>query len=373
MAVAALALLVAACGGGAERAGAGPRSFPVQVAIVKRDTLSVEIDAVGTLQAVLSAQVASQIDGSVSRIEFEEGKRVPQGKALVQLDQRKLRAALQAARAAAEQARTQAANLQRQMERNKSLLAQGAISKQAFDDLQSSYRSASAQVDQAEANAALARAQLADATIRAPFTGRVGERTIDVGDYVRKGDPLFTVTDDDTLQVRFTVPEKYADRLQVGSAMQVKVPSMPNRWFDGDVYFVSPTIDPTNRTVTLKAEIPNSHGELRAGSAADVRLVLQRRSGALVVPEAAIMPRDTLSLVFRIHGGKAVLSPVRVGVRGAGVAEILSGVSAGDTVVTAGQQRLEDGAPVRVTGQGPGVPSDTAPAEMGSDTTDVQG
>lgn len=350
------ALLAAACGGGGA-GGRGAPAFPVEVDVARRDTLSVQLSAVGTLQAQSEAEVASEVDGTVTGIAFEEGSRVPAGKVLVQLDASKLRAALHAAEATAVQARTQADNLELQVERNRGLLAQGAISKQAFDDLQASYRSARAQLDQAEANAALSRQQLADATIRAPFAGRVGERTFDVGDYVRKGDPLFSVTDDDTLQVRFTVPEGYAGRLHPGSTMQVKVPNVPDRWFDGEVYFVSPTVDPLNRTVTLKAGVPNPDGKLRSGSSADVRLVLERRAGAIVIPEAAIVPSDQLMLVFLVRDGRARRTPVQVGARTEGRVEILSGVSAGDTVVTAGQQRLEDGTPVTVQGQGVGLPS----------------
>ncbi|MDP2479795.1 MAG: efflux RND transporter periplasmic adaptor subunit [Candidatus Palauibacterales bacterium] len=361
MAAVAAALLATACGGGGEGA-TSPRTLPVEVDVARRDTLSIELSAVGTLQAQSSAQVASEIDGTVSGIDFEEGSRVPTGKVLVQLDASKLRAALHAAEATAQQARTQSENLERQVQRNEGLLAQGAISKQAFDDLQSSYRSARAQVDQAEANAALARQQLADATIRAPFAGRVGERTFDVGDYVRKGDPLFTVTDDDTLQVRFTVPEGYSDRLHPGSSMQVKSPNVPGRWFDGQVYFVSPTVDPVNRSMTLKAEVPNPDGKLRSGSSADVRLVLERRSGAIVIPEAAIVPSDQQMLVYLVRDGKARRTPVQAGARTEGRVEILSGVAPGDTVVTAGQQRLEDGAPVRIEGRGVGLPAGGRPA-----------
>lgn len=361
-------VLASACGGG-EAASGGERALPVQIAVASRDTLSIEVDAVGTLQAQASAQVASEVDGTVSRIEVLEGAHVPNGKALVQLDASKLAASLEAARAAAEEAKARAGNLERQFERNKQLLSKGAISKQAYDDLGSSYRSAKAQLDQARANVDLARRKLYDATIRAPFAGRVGERRFDVGDYVHAGDPLFTVTDDDTLQVRFTVPEAYVDRLRPGSAMQVKVPSAPGRWFDGQVYFVSPTIDPENRTVTLKANVPNEDGRLRAGSSADVRLVLERRSDAVVVPEAAIVPQGERMIVFAVRGGKAVRVPITAGYRTGDRVEVLSGIGAGDTVVTAGQQRLENGMPVRVEGEGPGVPSDTAPARVGPDTS----
>lgn len=366
-ALTAAALAAGACGGGGT--GGGPaRRLPVETAIARADTVSVELSSVGSLQARTSARVASQAAGQVATIAAREGSRVERGQVLVRLDARKLEAQLHAARAAAERARAQAENLQRQLERNRELRRKGAISRQAFDDLQSSYDAARAQLQQAEADAALARRRRLDADIRAPFAGRLGERTFDVGDYVREGDPLFTVTDDDTLEVRFEVPESYSDRLEPGSPMQVRTPAVPDRWFDGAVSFVSPTVDPVNRTVTLKAQVPNPDGRLRAGSSADVRLVLERRPGAVVLPEAVLVPRQGRTLVFLVSGGKAVRREVTVGVRATGRVEIRSGVSAGDTVVTAGQQRLQDGAPVAIQGPPAGGSPVRADTAAGADT-----
>lgn len=364
---AAAAMAAGACGGGGT-GGGGARQLPVETAIARADTVSVELSSVGSLQAQTSAQVASQANGQVATIGAREGSRVERGEVLMRLDARKLQAQLQAAEAAAERARAQAENLERQLERNRELRQKGAISQQAFDDLQSSYDAARAQLHQAEADAALARRHRLDAIIRAPFAGRLGERTFDVGDYVREGDPLFTVTDDDTLEVRFEVPESYADRLEPGSPMQVRTPAVPGRWFDGVVSFVSPTVDPVNRTVTLKAQVPNPDGRLRAGSSADVRLVLERRPGAVVLPEAVLIPRQGRTLVFLVTGGKAVQREVTVGVRTAGRVEIRSGVTAGDTVVTAGQQRLQDGAPVAIQGEAAGGSPIAADTTAGTDT-----
>jgi len=376
-AVTAAVLVAGACGGGGG-GGATARQLPVETAIARADTVSVELSSVGSLQAQTSAEVASQAKGQVAAIEAREGSRVERGEVLMRLDARKLAAQLQAAEAAAERARAQAKNLERQLERNRELRQKGAISRQAFDDLQAAYDAARAQLHQAEADAALARRQRLDAIIRAPFAGRLGERKFDVGDYVREGDPLFTVTDDDTLEVRFEVPESYADRLEPGSPMQVRTPATPGRWFDGVVSFVSPTVDPVNRTVTLKAQVPNPDGRLRAGSSADVRLVLERRPGAVVLPEAALVPRQGRTLVFVVSGGKAVRREVTVGVRSAGRVEIRSGVAVGDTVVTAGQQRLEDGAAVAIQGPAAGgspiAAADTAAAaDSGTAVADTAG
>lgn len=355
------ALAAAACGG-EEGAAAEARGTPVETATVEQRDLAVTISTVGSLEADASAEVSSQYSGVVSRILFEEGQDVAAGEVLVQLDGEKLRAELEAAEATLTRARAEAANLERQVERNEQLLAQGAISQQAFDDVRTSYESATARMEEARARVSLARRTLQDATIRAPFTGRVGGRDFDVGDYVNEGQPLFPVVDDDTLKVEFTVPEQYVGRLETGLPVRVRVRSQPERWYEGEVYYVSPVVDRANRTVALKARVPNADRQLSAGQFADVRTVIEVRERALVVPEAAVVPRSGRNLVFVIRDGRALQREVSLGERQRGIVEVLSGVSRGDTVVIAGQQRLADSAAVAVLGGQPGTEPGFDPA-----------
>lgn len=351
---------LAACGEGGNRqgaAGAGgaqatPAGTPVETAVARRDTLSSTIRAVGTLEADARVEVRPELDGHVTAIAFEEGQEVREGQVLVRLDQNKLRAQAGAARAAVKRARTTAANLERRLARNDSLLAAGAISEQAYDDLEAEYESAEAALDEAEANLELAEQRLEDATIRAPFDGRVGAREFHTGDYVQLGQTMFTLVDDDPLEVEFSVPERYLSRLDVGSPVRVTVRSDPGRPVSGEVSFVSPYVDPSTRTVDLKARVPNPGSELRAGQFASVVMELESREG-VVVPEAAVVPRQDRRLVFVVRNGTARQRSVQLGERTRGSVEILSGVSAGDTVVVAGHQRLADGAAVSVTGTGP--------------------
>ena len=357
------AVALAACGpaGGAD--SERPSGTPVETAPVEQRDLAVTVSSVGSLEADQSAEVASQYSGVVSGIRFREGQEVRRGEVLVRLDGEKLRAELEAAEAAVVRARAEARNLSRQLERNEQLLERGAISQQAFDDVQTAYESAQARLEEALARASLARRTLEDATIRAPFEGRVGGRGFDVGDYVTEGRALFPVVDDDTLKVEFTVPEQYVGRLEPGLSVRVQVRSQPERWYEGDVYFVSPTVDRANRTVTLKARVPNEGRRLSAGQFADVRTVIEVREKALVVPEAAVVPRSGRNLVFVVEGGQALQREVELGVRQRGIVQVVSGVARGDTVVIAGQQRLADSAAVTVsafqTEGGPGY--DTLP------------
>jgi len=349
-------LAMAACGDGdagedAGREQAASAGTPVETAVARRDTLSSTVRAVGTLEADARVEIRPELDGHVTDIEFEEGQEVREGQVLVRLDQNKLRAQANAARAAVKRARTTATNLERRLARNDSLLATGAISDQAYDDLQAEYESAEAALEEAEANLELAEQRLEDATIRAPFDGRVGAREFHSGDYVQIGQTLFTVVDDDPLEVQFSVPERYLGRLEVGSPVRITVRSDPGNPVTGRVTFVSPYVDPSTRTVELKARVPNPASELRAGQFASVVMELESREG-VVIPEAAVVPRQDRRLVFVVRDGVASERTVELGQRGRGTVEIVSGLSAGDTVVVAGHQRLADGAEVSVVDGG---------------------
>lgn len=339
-----------ACGGGSS-AQPGPRASQVEVAVATRDTLRVTVRAVGSLGADQRVELAAEVDGRVTGIDVEEGAEVRQGEVLLRIDEDQLRSQLRASAASLARARQEATNLERQRTRNETLLEQGAISQQAYDDLATRAEAAVADSQAAAANLALARTRLADATVRAPFAGRTGTRKVDLGQYVRIGDPLITLVDNDPLEIEFSVPERYLRRLAAGLGVEVEVASAPDRSYDGKVTFVSPEVDVASRAVTMKASIPNQDAELRAGQFANAVLVLKERPDALIVPEAAIVPRGGESLVFVVRDGEAHRHEVRLGAREPGRVQILEGITPGDTVVVAGQQRLADGTPVRVGGQ----------------------
>lgn len=346
------ASFVGACGGGEEGGSQEPRAIRVEVAVARLDTLQVTVRAVGSLEADQRIDIAAETQGRISGIEFREGAEVERGEILLRINEDQLLSEVQAAGAALTRARQQAENLVRQEERNEKLLEQGAISQQAYDDLKTQAEAAVADSQAAAANLAMARTRLSDATIRAPFAGKAGARQVDLGQYVRAGDPLLRLVDNDPLEIEFTVPERYLGRLETGQRVKVTVSSAPDASFQGEVTFVSPEVDVASRAVTLKASIPNPEDRLRAGQFANAVLVLQQQPDALVVPEAAIVPRGGRNLVFVVRDGTAHRHEVQLGERAPGDVQILEGLSAGDTVVVAGHQRLADGVPVSVGGQG---------------------
>jgi len=351
LAVAALAAITAGCSDGGEAAQAGPggpMSVPVEVAVARVDTVLQEVRSVGSLEAEARVTVKAESTGRVVGVEVREGSRIEAGGVLLRLDASKLQAEADVAEAAAERARTERENLARQLERNRELLDQGAISPQAFDDIEAAARSADARLREAEAALELARQRLADATVRAPFSGEVGLRRVDLGDYVDPGDDLFDLVDNDPLEIEFPVPERYLGSVRLGAGVELQVRNLPDRTFQGQVVFISPVVEATSRTVTIKARVSNPSGSLRSGQFADVRMELERRPDAVVIPEAAIVPGRADDAVFVVRDGVVERRSVTLGTRAGDQVEIVAGVQAGDTVVVAGQQRLSDGAAVTV-------------------------
>jgi len=328
---------------GAQRGPGGPGGAggpaPVEVALAQTATLTDDVQAVGSLKSN---------QGVVLR-----GQRVKRGQLLVQLDDTLQQAQLKQAEAQASIART---NLQRSRE----LLGQGFISQSAVDQN-------AASLDVAEAQVALARAQLARMKVMAPFDGTAGIRSVDIGDYIKDGADIVNIEDLSSLRVQFALPERTIDRLRTGQAVDVAVDAFPGRSFKGRVQAIDSQVDANGRALQVVAQVDNPGSLLKPGMFARPRVVFSVREGAIVVPEEALVPVGGKQVVFKLvdaADGKKVAQRVdaRIGLRLPGKVEILEGLKVGDTVVTAGHERLLRGnnLPVRVidlakAGGAPGV------------------
>jgi membrane fusion protein (multidrug efflux system) len=157
------------------------------------------------------------------------------------------------------------------------------------------------------------------------------------------------LVDDDPLRVEFELPEEYLGRVELGSPVAVVARSLPGREISGRVAFVSPRVESATRTLKLEAEVPNAERLLRPGQFVDVQIELERRPEAVVVPEEAVVPRGGENFVFVVADGTAELRQVTLGERAPGRVEVASGLEAGERVVVAGQQKIQDGAAVEAT------------------------
>ena len=333
----------------AQRAGAA-KPISVEVAHVRAMAISDEVQAVGSLRSRRSVVLRPEVSGRVTQLHFRDGARVRQGQLLVQLDDQLPRAQVQQAQAELSIAR---ANHQR----NQELVAQGFISQRSVDE-------SAANLQVAQAKLALAQATAARLKIVAPFDGIAGIGNVHVGDYLKDGTDIVNIEDIDSVWVDFRLPERYQTQVRVGQGARVELDALPGATFSAVVRAIDPQIDANGRSVAVRGSIDNRDLQLRPGMFARVTAVFGARADAHVVPEEAIVPQGSKPYVLKVVPGAAPDSriaqrvPVQLGLRRAGQVEVLQGLELGDTVVTAGHQRVQqDGAPVRVV-----VPAAPEPA-----------
>ena len=343
--------------GGAPRAGGGAPG--VEVKKVKAVQLQDDAQAVGTLRSRQSVTLKPEVSGRVARIAFADGAQVKTGQLLVQLDD-----TLQ--RAERSQAQAQQSIARANLKRNQELVAQGFVATRVVEESQANLQVADAQVD-------LADARLQRMRITAPFNGTVGLRSINLGQYVGVGDDLVNLEDTSVLTVDFRLPERYQTRLAPGQPVQVQLDALPGRNFEAKVLAVDPLLDANGRSIAVRAVMPPTSGNvLRPGMFARVLTIFSVNDAALVVPEEALVPQAGKQYVYRLaqegegDARKTVSRRVEVqlGVRRGAEVQVISGLSAEDTVVVAGQQRLQrDGMAVRVVDMSQaGAPAAAKPA-----------
>jgi membrane fusion protein (multidrug efflux system) len=336
---------------------AKPMGLPVKAETVKLLTMQSEVTAVGTLIAADSVVIRPEIAGRVVGLHFQEGQLVQKGAKLMTLDPSEYRAQLAATSA---DAKTESQRYQRAQE----LLDKNFISKEALDVAKGNMDKAMAKQQQDEV-------LLSKTTISAPFTGVLGLRQISPGAYVKAGDDVVRLENLSSVKLDFRVPELYLSQIKPGQGLTIRVDAYPNEAFQGKIYALEPAVDEKTRTVVVRAQIPNLQNKLRPGMFARVNVLLSTRPNAVVIPEQAIWPQGRDTFVYRVVDGKAALTKVELGVRHPGEVEVLKGLSANDVVVTDGQMKLKDGAPVTVLPAPPAPPK--AALNQSSGTPGVAG
>lgn len=309
-------------------AGVLIEAVPVRQAPVERG-----VSAVGTLRSDNSVMLRPEVAGRIAQINFEEGGRVRQGDILLRLDDSVVSAQLQ-------QAKANLALAESRFRRAQELSKEGFISQQARDE-------AASELQVQRAAVALAQAQLQKTVIEAPFGGLIGLRNVSVGDYVSPGTDLVTLESIDPLKVDFRIPEQFLGQVFPGLKLSVAFDALPGQSRQGEVGAVSPLVDVGGRSILLRATVPNPDDALRPGMFSRVRLQFND-SNALTVPETALAPAGTQQYVFVVRDGIAHRQAVKVGVRRDGWVEIEEGLAPDDMIVTAGLQKISDGAKVRV-------------------------
>lgn len=336
----------AAAGAAAGPAAAAPGNArggvpAVEVAKVERLRITDDTQAVGSLKSRQSVILRPEVSGRVTQINFRDSQRVRRGQLLVQLDD-------QLPMAQVKQAEAELSIARANHKRNRELVEEKFIAQRAVDE-------SAANVEVAEAKLALARASVARLRIVAPFDGVAGITDISVGDYLKDGADIVNIEDLEAIYVDFRLPERFQTKVRPGQVAVVDVDALPGRRFNAQVQAIDPLVDAAGRSVGVRGCIDNRQLQLRPGMFARITPVFGVRDDARVIPEEALVPQGGRQFVYRLADGPdqdtriAQRIEVRVGIRQPGKVEVLDGLQVGDTVVVAGQQRIQkDGTPVRV-------------------------
>jgi membrane fusion protein (multidrug efflux system) len=308
-------------------------ALPVNAYIAHVSYLSNGIHAVGSLVANEEVDLTSETAGKVIAINFQEGSHVKKGDLLVKINDDDLVAQL-------ERAQFQLKLLTEQLERQRILLEKDAVSRESFDKVQTDYNMVAADIS-------LYKARIEKTEIRASFGGVVGFRYVSDGSFVQPGTKVARLVDNLSLKVEFSIPEKYVSLPLMGSDVAFEVEGF-TQTFRAKVYAVDSKVDTKTRTISLRAHYRNEHELLFPGMFASVMLITSQSENAIQIPTEAVVPEMNGKSVWVVRGGKAVATPINTGVRSDLMIEVLSGITAGDTVITTGLMQLRPGVAVQV-------------------------
>ena len=287
----------------------------------------------GTLEANEEIELRTEVSGVVEQINFEEGSSVAKGQALVKVNDIELRAQLRQVQTAEDLSSENA-------RRAKLLLEKEAISQEEFDVASAEFKSAQAQVQ-------LIQAQLSKTTIRAPFSGKIGLRSISPGTYVTPATLIAKLMSTNPLKITFSIPEKYASEIKLNSEIKFTINGLPEK-HSAKIYAIEPGIETTTRTLSIRAITQNTNGKLLPGTFANVELPLTTIKDAIVIPTEAIIPVQSGKKVFIANNGKAKEIMVETLTRTDKNIVVTSGLKVGDTVLTSGVMSLKNDDAIKV-------------------------
>jgi membrane fusion protein (multidrug efflux system) len=326
-------------------------AISVEADLAQEQDWQSRLPAIGSLKALQGVNLTVEVGGTVRELLFRSGQQVKLGQPLVQMDSDVEQAMLGTAQA-------DLGLSQVEFERGSHLVESRSISKSEYDRL-------SANLKKVTASVAQLKAQLAKKRINAPFSGTIGIRQIDVGDYLSSGTVIATLQDLSELYVDFFLPEQDVPLLAIGQQVALSVAAYPGETFQGQIAALNPRVEDSTRNIQVRAVLPNPNGKLLPGMFANLQVLLPKSTPSVVVPELAITytlygnsvyvikPKlDEQGQALKDDQGQAQLQVerrfVETGERRDGQVVINKGLAAGEQVVTSGQLKLDNGAHVSI-------------------------
>lgn len=313
----------------------GPASVFVEP--VSEREFSRDIEALGTLEPNEQVELTLNVSDRITALYFDDGERVRKGKTLLSLAQREQAALVESAEADLEEA-------DRQLQRIKRLAEADAVSQSELDTAQRD-------MDSAQANLRALQSRQRDRVLIAPFDGVLGFRQVSVGSFIRPGDVVATLIDDNSMNLDFEVPSLFLRSIQPETQIIATTDDLPNEIFMGEIETLENQIDPVTRSIRARANIPNPDALLRSGMFMRVTITAEPRTG-LAIPEEAVQPVGPKNYVWlaRDEDGATLArrTDVELGQRSDGYIEVLSGLELGDRIITEGIIRVREGAAIAI-------------------------
>lgn len=309
------------------------KTMAVNGIVAKAETFDNNLALSGSIEANEQVEIRSEVSGIVEGIYFQEGSNVSKGQVLFKVNDIELRAQLR-------QTATREGLASENERRAKLLLQKEAISQEEYDLARADLKSSQAQTS-------LIKAQIAKTSVRAPFSGRIGLRSISPGTYITPTILVAKLVNTGKLKITFSIPEKYANQVKNNTVLTFKV-SGSNEKYNATVYAIEPEVAVATRTLQVRAIAENKNGKLLPGTFADVELPLDIIKDAIVVPTEAVIPVQNGKKVFITSNGQAKEVKIETATRTDASILVLSGLKVGDTVITSGVMSLKNETPVKV-------------------------
>jgi membrane fusion protein (multidrug efflux system) len=301
--------------------------------IVKTQVFDNELSLSGSIEANEQVEIRSEVSGIVEGIYFQEGNNVSKGQILLKVNDLELKAQLT-------QALTKRELASENERRAKLLLQKEAISQEEFDAARAELKTSQAQIQ-------LIKAQIAKTAIKAPFSGKIGLRSISPGTYITPAILVAKLVNSGKLKITFSIPEKYASQINSNANITFTVTGS-NEKYHAKIYAIEPEVTTATRTIQVRAFAENNEGKLIPGTFANIELPLNRINDAILVPTEAIIPIQNGKKVFIQSNGKAKEVMVETTTRTDALLLVLSGLKVGDTLLTSGVMSLKEETPVKV-------------------------
>lgn len=311
---------------------AANKAIIVETSKVQISQIADQFDTLGSLNSSDSIDISSEVSGQIASILFKPGQKVKEGALLIQLDARIYQSELASAKA----------NLklsQMNFKRTNELAKRRLASEQALDQ-------AKADLKEKENLVNVKQAQLDKFSLKAPFSGQLGSKTISVGQYVNVGQPLVHLIANQKLRVEYHVPERYLPLLKKGQKISILSEAFPQTPYTGEVDYISPAIDKDTRTVTVEAVIDNAKNRLYSGLFVRVTHRFDNEKKRILVPEESLIPTIKGQKIFVLRNDKAMAVNVVTGAHHADMTEVKKGLAETDIVIIRGQHKLKDGSHV---------------------------